>query len=221
MLEAAGWKKRDEVMDDPECGFFCGLMKAIGLGSSKSKRVLRNEKGETLDVEFLIGEPTFERVILPYVGDLKKLGINASLRTVDAAQFEKRERTHDFDIVVGTFGQSHSPGNEQRGFWGSAMANNEGTPNTAGIKNPAVDKLIDRIVFAKDREELVAATRALDRVLLGNHYVVPQWYYPYERVATWDKFGRAEKLPSQDPTQFLAWWIDTEKEARLAAARKM
>lgn len=221
LLEAAGWKVDNEVVADPNCGFFCGLMKSVGLGSDRRERVLRNAKGETLDVEFLLGDSVFERVVLPYTGDLKKIGVNASIRVTDDAQYEKREKTHDFDIIVGSFGQSHSPGNEQRGYWGSSMADQEGTRNLIGIKDPAIDTLIDRVVFAKDRAELVAATRALDRVLLWNHFIVPQWHYPFERVATWDVFGRPDMLPSQDPTQLQSWWIDEAKAKALAAQRKM
>jgi microcin C transport system substrate-binding protein len=221
LLETAGWQVRTEEVEDPDCGFFCGLLGTIGLGSAKSERVLRNGAGETLEVEILIGEPTFERIVLPYVADLKRLGIKASLRIVDDAQYEKREKTHDYDMIIDTFGQSHSPGNEQRSYWGSSMADMEGGRNTIGIKDKAIDKLIDRVVFAADRDELVAATRALDRVLLWSYFVVPQWYYPFERVAIWDTFGRPAMLPSQDPTQMQSWWIDEAKAKALTAARKM
>jgi len=180
---------------------------------------LKNAQGETLNAEFMIDSPDFQKIVLPYVQDLQKLGINASLRVVDSAQYKRREDTHDYDIIVDNYPQSESPGNEQRDFWGSAAADRDGTTNTAGIKNPAVDKLIDKIVFAKDREDLVAATRALDRVLLWNFYVVPQWHYPYERIAHWDIFGRPEKTPSQTSAMLQTWWIDADKQKALAAAR--
>lgn len=215
LLKAAGWEVREEVVDDPDCGFFCGLFKTVGLGSDATKRVLRNEKGEQFQVEFLIAAPDFERIILPYVNDLKKLGIDASLRVVDPTQYEQRTRSFDFDIIVDTFAQSESPGNEQRDFWGAAAANVPGSRNTVGINNPAVEKIIDKIVFAKDRKELVAATRALDRVLLWNHYVVPQWHYPKERIAYWDKFARPDKLPKQTAGFLQVWWVDPDKEAAL------
>lgn len=215
LLQAAGWQVTDKVIEDPNCGFFCGLMKTIGLGSDKKERVLRNKSAEPLTAEFLIASPAFERIILPYVADLKKLGIEATLRVVDPTQYEQRTRSHDFDIIVDTFAQSMSPGNEQRDFWGSATANIPGSRNTIGIKNKAVDALIEKIVFAKDRTELVAATKALDRVLLWNHYVVPQWHYPFERVAYWDKFGRPDKLPKLTPAFLQVWWEDPEKEAAL------
>ena len=119
-------------------------------------------------------------------------------------------------LMAVTFAQSISPGNEQRFFWGSAAADQEGSRNAIGIKNPAVDKLVDRIIFAKDRAELVAATRALDRVLLWNHYVVPQWYYPFERIVSWDRFGRPERMPRQTTALDRTWWYDPAKAAALA-----
>lgn len=172
---------------------------------------LTNANGEVLKAEFLLVQPDFERIVLPYIEDLKKIGVAATARIVDTSQYKRRLDSFDFDIVVGSFGQSHSPGNEQRDFWGSDAAKREGSRNIAGVSNPAVDKLIDRIILAKDRAELVAATRALDRVLLWSHYVVPQWYYPYDRLASWDRFGRPEKLPSQSPGTSITWWYDAAK----------
>lgn len=215
LLKAAGWEVTDRVVADPDCGFFCGLMNMIGLGSEKTERVLRNAAGEPLEAEFLIASPAFERIVLPYIADLKKLGIQATLRVVDPTQYEQRERSYDFDIIVDTFSQSMSPGNEQRDFWGSSSADVPGSRNTIGIKNKAIDKLIDKVVFAKDRAELVAATKALDRVLLLNHYVVPQWHYPFERVAYWNKFGRPDKLPKLTSSFLQVWWVDPAKEAQL------
>jgi len=195
------------------------LLNAAGwtLGSD---RVLKNAAGEPLIAEFLIDGDTFERIILPYVKDLETLGIKASVRVVDSSQYKQREDRRDFDVIVDNFAQSESPGNEQRQFWGAAAADKEGSRNTAGIKNPAVEKLIDKVVFAKDREELVAATRALDRVLLWNFYVVPHWHYPFERLAYWDIFGRPDKLPSQTSAPMQVWWIDEAKAKAVDAARK-
>lgn len=215
LLKAAGWDVTDKTVEDPDCGFFCSLMNAIGLGSAKTERVLRNAKGEVFEAEFLINSPTFERIILPYIADLKKLGIQATLRVVDPTQFEQRERSYDFDIIVDTFAQSMSPGNEQRDFWSTAAADVPGSKNTIGIKNKAIDALIDKIVFAENRAELVAATNALDRVLLWNHYVVPQWHYPFARVSYWNKFGRPEKLPELTPAFLQTWWVDPAKDAAL------
>jgi microcin C transport system substrate-binding protein len=220
LLAEAGWTVQEvAIEEDGSCGTFCSIMRGVGLSSPPKANMLRNDKGETLNAEFLLSSPEFERIVLPYVQDLQKLGIKASLRTVDSAQYKRREDGHDYDIIVDNFAQSESPGNEQRDFWGSAAAGRDGSRNTAGIQNPAVDKLIDKVVFAKDREELLAATRALDRVLLWNFYVVPQWHYPFERVAYWDVFGRPATLPSQTSALSQVWWFDADKQKALAGAR--
>ena len=164
--------------------------------TARRTAVLTNAAGEQLNAEFLLAQPDFERIVLPYQ-DPEKLGIKASVRIVDSSQYQRRQDTFDYDIIVASFPQSESPGNEQRDFWGSAAAGKDGSRNLIGIKNPAIDKLIDKIMLAKDRADLVAATHALDRVLLWNHYVVPQWHYPFERLAIWDMFGRPDKLPSR------------------------
>ena len=124
------------------------------------------------------------------------------MRTVDPAQYENRLRQWDFDIIIASWGESLSPGNEQRGFWGSQAADMPGSRNLVGIKNPAVDKLIERVIFAKDRDDLVAATQALDRVLLWNFYVVPQWTYGKQRTARWDRFGRPQTMPKYGAAAF-------------------
>jgi microcin C transport system substrate-binding protein len=220
LLAEAGWTIQEVAIEEEgSCGTFCSIMRSVGLSSPPKANMLRNDKGETLNAEFLLASPEFERIVLPYVQDLQKLGIKASLRTVDSAQYKRREDAHDYDIIVDNFAQSESPGNEQRDFWGSAAASRDGSRNTAGIQNPAVDKLIDKVVFAKDREELLAATRALDRVLLWNFYVVPQWHYPFERVAYWDVFGRPATLPSQTSGLTQVWWFDADKQKALAGAR--
>jgi microcin C transport system substrate-binding protein len=217
LLTEAGWTLRQEEAKDESCGFFCGIMRTVGLSSARTDNVLRNSAGETLNAEFLLDSPDFQKIVLPYVLDLKKLGINASVRVVDSTQYKRREDSHDYDIIVDNFAQSNSPGNEQRDFWGSAAADHNGSRNTAGIKNPAVDKLIDKVVFAKSRDEHLAATHALDRVLLWNHYVVPHWHYPYERLAYWDVFGRPATLPSQTAALSQVWWFDAAKQKALAA----
>ncbi len=193
------------------------LLDEAGWKTSGGQR--KNAAGEPLKVEILLVQPDFERIVLPFIENLKKLGIAASVRIVDSSQFEQREKTRDFDMIVDSFGQSHSPGNEQRDYWGSASAEREGSRNTIGVKSPAIDKLVDAVVFAKDRADLVAATRALDRVLLWSFYVVPQWYYPYDRVGIWDVYGRPAVLPSQNPVYANAWWIDPAKLEAVKAAR--
>jgi microcin C transport system substrate-binding protein len=181
--------------------------------------VLANAKGEELTAEFLLVQPDFERIVQPYKAALDKLGIKASIRIVDTSQFQRRHDTFDFDIIVASFPQSESPGNEQRDFWGSDAAGKEGSRNVIGVRNPAVDKLIDRIIMARDRDDLVAATRALDRVLLWNHYVVPQFHTPYERLAMWDMYRRPDKLPSRNSSFMRVWWYDEAAAKRLADAR--
>ena len=184
---------------------------------------LSNAAGETFTAEFLLLEPEFERLVQPYIAALGKLGIKASIRIVDSAQYRRRLNTFDFDIVVASFRQSLSPGNEQREFWGSAAADSEGSRNLIGIKNPAVDQIVEKLILAKDRAELVAASRALDRVLLWNHYLVPQWYVPHERVAMWDMFRGPTRMPThvRATSRFLqVWWHDAGAAAKLADGRR-
>lgn len=188
-------------------------------GWTNNNGVLVNAAGEELVVEFLLNSEVYQRIILPYIADLKLLGIKATVRVVDNSQYKRREDDRDFDIIVDDFSESISPGNEQREYWGSAAADQKASRNTIGIKNPAIDKLIDKVIFTKDRDELVAATNALDRVLLWNAYSVPMWYLPAERVAYWDIFGRPDKLPSQTPGFLRTWWMDPAKKAAVAAAR--
>src|SRR5262249_44304709 len=151
----------------------------------RNRRLVNTTTGEPFTVEFLSADPALERAFLFYKPALERLGITSTVRTVDDAQYENRLRAWDYDIIAGTWGQSLSPGNEQLGCWGSAAADQPGSRNYIGIKNPAVDVLIQRIIFSKNRQELVAATRALDRVLLWNFYVVPQWTYGKQRSARW------------------------------------
>ena len=166
----------------------CSKRPATKSGISK---LVNTKTGEPFAVEFLADDPNFERVFLFYKPSLDRLGITVSVRTVDDAQYENRLRNWDFDIITNAWGESLSPGNEQRGYWGSQAADQPGSLNLIGIKNPAVDAMIDAVIFAKSRDDLVAATHALDRVLLWNHYVVPQWTYGKVRSARWDRFGRS------------------------------
>jgi microcin C transport system substrate-binding protein len=179
-------------------------------------RVLTNTRtGEKMVVEFLIVQPDMERLINPFRQNLERIGIRSQVRAVDASQYETRTETFDFDIIIDSFGQSLSPGNEQRDYWGSEAADRDGSRNTIGIRDEAIDYLIDRIIYARDRAELVAATRALDRVLLWNHFVVPQYYSPDIRTARWNRFGLADVIPdygfSTSP-----WWYDDDKAARIS-----
>ena len=157
----------------------------------RDSKLVNAKTGEPFTVEILIDRPELERIVLPYKPSLERLGIQMTLRIVDDAQYENRLRQWDYDMIVASWGQSLSPGNEQRGYWSSKAADQPGSRNLVGIKNPAVDALVERLIFAKNRAELVAATKALDRVLLWNFYVVPQWTYGKVRSARWDRFGHA------------------------------
>jgi microcin C transport system substrate-binding protein len=182
----------------------------------RDTKLVNTKTNERLSVEFLIGQPAFERVALFYKPSLERLGIAVSLRTVDSSQYINRLRQWDYDIIVASWGESLSPGNEQRGFWSSQAADQPGSRNLIGIKNPAIDKLIERIIFATTREDLVAATRALDRVLLWNFYVVPQWTYPFERSARWDRFSHPQTMPKYGASAFpMIWWWDADKAAKV------
>jgi microcin C transport system substrate-binding protein len=186
----------------------------------KNGTLTNTKTGEPLAVEFLLVSPLFERIVQPYMRNLERLGIKTRLRMVDSAQYTRRLDGFDYDIVVGNFAQSNSPGNEQRDFWGSDAAGRNGSRNLIGIKDPAIDKLVDKVIFAKDREELVAATRALDRVLLWDDFVVPQWFAPKVRIAYWNRYGQPETLPDLTPGFLQVWWLDPEKAQKLAEATK-
>ncbi|MDJ1157666.1 extracellular solute-binding protein [Chelatococcus sp. SYSU_G07232] len=186
----------------------------------QGRQLVDGKTGAPFTVEMLGHDQSLERYGLAYKAALERIGITVTLRIVDIAQYQNRLRSFDFDVTTMVWPQSLSPGNEQRDFWGSAAADRPGSSNIAGIRNPAVDALIERIVYAKDREELVAATRALDRVLLWNHYVVPQWALGLEWTARWDRFARPEKLPAYGGSAFpTVWWWDAVRAARTGAAR--
>ena len=190
------------------------LLKEAGY-EIQNQKLIDTKSGTPFAVEFLADDPNFERVFLFYKPSLDRLGITVSVRTVDDAQYENRLRNWDFDIITNAWGESLSPGNEQRGYWGSQAADQPGSLNLIGIKNPAVDAMIDAVIFAKSRDDLVAATHALDRVLLWNHYVVPQWSYGKVRSARWDRFGRPEQMPKYGASAFpTVWWWDADKAAK-------
>lgn len=171
-----------------------------------------NATGKPLEFEILLDSPTFERVTLPFIENLKRLGIRAGIRTVDTTQYENRTRDFDFDMVVHVWPQSLSPGNEQTGYWGSAFADRPGSQNLAGVRSEAVDHLIGEIVRANSQEDLKAAVSALDRVLLWSHYVVPHWYSGVYRVAYWNRLKRPETLPPYS-LSFDSWWLSDASSA--------
>jgi microcin C transport system substrate-binding protein len=191
------------------------LLKEAGY-DIRDRKLVNAATGEQLSVEILVDDPTYERIVLFYRPSLERLGMSVSVRTVDEVQYQNRLRQWDYDMIIASWGESLSPGNEQRIYWGSQAADTPGTRNLIGIKNEAVDALIDRIVFAKDRAELVAAAKALDRVLLWNFYVVPQWTYDKVRTARWDRFGRPEKLPRYNEPDFPGiWWWDSDRATKI------
>lgn len=193
LLEAAGWVVRDQIL--------------VNAGT-----------GVPFTFEVMLVDPSFERVVLPYVRNLKRLGIDVRVRTVDPSQYQNRFNDFDFDMTVASFGQSLSPGNEQRDFWSSRSAEIPGSRNLIGIRDPVVDSLIESLINAPDRAGLIARTRALDRVLLWGHYVVPHWHIRHFRVIYWNRFGRPEHPPKY-ALGFNDWWIAPEKDAALRSYR--
>ena len=184
LLQEAGWKLRDGKLE--------------------------NSNGDPFEFEILLVSPAFERIVLPFIDNLEKLGINASLRTIDSSQYQKRIESFDFDMVVFTFSQSLSPGNEQRNFWSSGAADTNGSRNIIGIKNNVIDLLIENLINAKDREDLITISRALDRVLLWNYYVIPQWHISAYRVLYWDMFDQPKQKPKYS-LGFDTWWVNQNK----------
>lgn len=191
------------------------LRTALGLlqqaGYSLNGTQLVDGNGQQLGFEILLNGPTIEPVATAFANNLRTIGINATIRTVDSAQYVQRVRAFDYDMVYTGWAQSMSPGNEQRFQWGSAAAEQEGSQNYLGVKDPGVDALIEKVIFADDRETLEAATAALDRVLLANHYLVPSYALRNSRVARWDRFGRPDPLPEFSSAFPTVWWWDEEK----------
>jgi microcin C transport system substrate-binding protein len=183
----------------------------VGAGWKLKDGVLQNAKGEALDFEIMLVsvQKGFERIIAPFARNLAKLGIRLRYRTVDAALYQRRTDTFDFDMIVESFGQSQSPGNELVGLWHSSTADQEGANNVMGLKNPVVDALIQKVIYAPDRKRLIAATRALDRVLLHGEYVVPNWFIATHRIAYWNRFGMPAGTPlyyAADSWMLRTWW---------------
>ena len=195
------------------------LLKEAGY-EVRNLKLVNAKTGEPFIVEMLTEEPSVERIVLFYKPSLEHLGITVNVRQVDNAQYENRLRNWDFDMIIASWPESLSPGNEQRDYWGSQAADTPGSRNYVGIKNPAVDALIEQVIFAKDRAGLVAATRALDRVLLWNQYVVPQFTIDRTRTARWDRFARPDPLPKYaEPAFPTVWWWDSDKATKLGSRR--
>lgn len=193
LLEAAGW------VVDPE-----------------SLKLVDAETGRPFVFEVLLSQQSFERIVLPFVRNLKRLGIEANVRLVDQSQYINRLRAFDYDMISLGWGQSESPGNEQRGYWTSDAAETPASQNYAGIQDPVIDELVELVIAAPSRESLIARTRALDRVLLSGHYVIPAWHLAADRIVYWNKFSRPETTPKSG-TAIDYWWFDEAKAAALEA----
>jgi microcin C transport system substrate-binding protein len=205
--------------DDRNLSEAMRLLEAAGF-AVRDLKLVDVKTGEPLHIEFLLAAPTYERFVLFYQNSLQRLGIDVAVRVVDAVQYENRLRNWEFDIIIAAWPESLTPGNEQRDYWGSRAANTPGSRNLIGIADKAIDALIDRVVFATDRDELVAATRALDRVLLWHHYVVPQWTYGKVRTARWDRFAKPDIMPIYGLSAFPdIWWWDADRAAKITSER--
>jgi microcin C transport system substrate-binding protein len=185
------------------------LLMAAGYGGAEAG-------GKTLDVEILIFEDGFERIIGPYINNLKKIGVNATIRLVDSSQYERRTKSFDFDVSIERYVLRLTPGVELKTYWGSDAAKMDGSFNLAGIHDPVIDALNDRVIEAKSRDELVTAARALDRVLRAGHYWVPQWYKAAHNLAFWDRYSWPAVKPKYDEGLIDTWWYDDAKAAKLS-----
>jgi microcin C transport system substrate-binding protein len=183
-----------------------------------TRRILKNAAGESFTLDILLYSSTFERIALPYKEQLALLGFDVTIRTVDLAQYQQLQKDFDFEMTVGSWGQSLSPGNEQREFFGSEFADKTGSRNYCGIKNPAIDAIIDKVINAPNRAALITATHALDRALIWNSYVVPMWFGPFDRVAYWKRVKHPINMPGYDLGYPAIWWFDAASDAELKKA---
>ena len=179
---------------------------------------LTDPQGKVLELEILTYSPVFERILAPIIKNLKRLGIQPTIRIVDTAQYTYRMQTFDFDVTTTAFGTSATPGIAERNFWGSEAAKQEGSVNYSGLSDPVIDELLKRIESAPDRASLTLAARTLDRVLLANHYIIPEWYNATHNLAYWDKFERPEIKPKYDLGFMDTWWINPAREQALKHA---
>jgi microcin C transport system substrate-binding protein len=179
----------------------------------------QNDAGEVFEIEFIILSPTWERVVAPYVKNLVLLGIDATIRRIDPAQFEERIKTFDFDIVTQRYVIGTTPGAELRNYWSSDAANTQGSRNLSGISSPAIDAMIEAVIGATSRAELETATRALDRLLRAGHYWVPHWFKNIHTIAFWDRFSWPDIKPQFERGVIETWWYDSDKADRLESLR--
>jgi microcin C transport system substrate-binding protein len=200
-----------------------GLKRALGLlreaGWDVKDLQLVNASGQQMSFEILLDDPSFERITLPYVQWLGRLGIAVTVRTVDEAQYQHLTDAFDFDMTMNVYGESDSPGNEQVDNWTSSAAKDTGSNNLAGVSDPVVDELVAKLISAHTREALISATRALDRVLLWSWYIVPHWHLQSYWAAWWDRFGFVD-VPIRAGVDFNAWWVDPDLAAKTDAARR-
>ncbi len=195
---------------DTSGGMRANLRQAIALLDQagwelKQNKLVSKETGKQMKFEILLVQKAFERIVNPFINNLQRLGIDASIRLVDTTQYINRVQNYEFDMMVSTIAQSESPGNEQRDFWNSKNADVPGGRNFIGVKSPVVDSLVEDLIRAESRQDLIDHCRALDRVLLWGYYVIPQWHISYDRLAYWNKFGVPAKTPQAGP-QLSAWW---------------
>ncbi|MCG5239208.1 extracellular solute-binding protein [Azospirillum doebereinerae] len=194
-----------------------GLFKEAGW-ELKNNKLTNVKTGEPFRFEFLLVQADMERIVQPFLRNLERAGIEAGIRVVDTAQYQNRTDNFDYDVIIERFPQSLSPGNEQRDYWESSRADLPGSKNSIGIKDPAVDALVEKVIAAPDRDSLIAATRALDRVLLWNWYVIPHWHDSVYRVAYWNRFSHPAVAPRYGLGFTDLWWVDPEKNAKLASS---
>lgn len=195
------------------------LLKQAGWTLNKDGKLV-NAQGKPFAFEILDNKPIFERWAQPFIRNLERLGIQANLRIVDSSQYQNRLDNYDFDMIVYVFGQSLSPGNEQYEFWSSTKADTKGGRNLIGVRDPATDDIVNKLIHSQTREDMVTACHALDRLLLWQHYVIPHWHFGAYRIAAWDIFGRPDTPPPYGLDITSDWWIDPSKATRINEQRK-
>lgn len=193
------------------------LLKAAGWEVKDGRLV--NARGEAFAMEIMLQDPSYERMVGPWTQSLQRLGVQLDIRSIDSAQYVRRMRDFEYDVIYAGWPQSNSPGNEQRYFFSSRAADNPASRNLAGIKNPAIDALIEAVIQAPSRKDLIPAVRALDRVLTWSWYIVPTFGLNADRIAYWDKFGKPQQPPANG-VDITAWWIDPAKIDRIRAAQQ-
>ena len=195
------------------------MLEKSGWRIGEDLKLVNRETGIPLKFEIMLYSQAFERIVLPFIRNLEQIGIEATIQMKEQTEYVNRLRAKDFDMVVFTWGQSDTPGNEQRGYWGSDAADTDGSRNLARIKDPVVDELIEHLIVSDSREQLNSRTRALDRVLLSGFYVIPQWHIRADRVLYWDKFSRPDSS-LRTGVMTGRWWYDELKAATLRSARQ-